>query len=57
METIKICDRCGAEIDPASSVTEVYAGNIEAQKKELCISCAFALREWLSFKPFPKEEK
>lgn len=61
MATIKICDRCGAAINPAASVTCVNVGRTEnaiypcAQTKELCVSCAYHLREWLQNKPFPKE--
>lgn len=56
MATKLICDRCGAEINPKSSVT--YAG-IRKRKNdindnwqemlddyELCASCAQKLREW-----------
>lgn len=50
MATKLICDRCGAEINPKSSVT--YAG-VRTRKSytndndyELCVSCAHELREW-----------
>ena len=49
MATKRICDRCGAEINPPSSVT--YAGirkNINDNEYELCVSCANKLREWLN---------
>lgn len=50
MATKLICDRCGAEINPKSSVT--YAGvrkykySTNDSDYELCVSCAHALREW-----------
>ena len=50
MATVKICDRCGAEINPKSSLTfavlKSHVGEL-LQEKELCVSCAFKLREWL----------
>lgn len=52
MATKLICDRCGAEINPKSSVT--YAGmrrlkmDINDNDYELCVSCAHELRAWLS---------
>lgn len=48
--TQAICDRCGAEINPKSSVT--YAGmrmrknDIDDNDYELCVSCAHKLQEW-----------
>lgn len=54
MATKLICDRCGAEINPKSSVT--YAGmrrnkmNGNETDYELCVSCAHKLRAWLSGK-------
>lgn len=51
MATINICDRCGTEINPSSSVT--YAGmrqnrnDINDIDYELCCSCAMQLREFL----------
>ena len=50
MATKLICDRCGAEISPKSSVA--YAGmrncknDINDNDYELCVSCAHELREW-----------
>lgn len=50
MATKLICDRCGAGINPISSVT--YAGmrkrksGINDNDYELCVSCAHKLREW-----------
>lgn len=54
MATKVICDRCGAEINPKSSVT--YAGmrrlkmGINDDDYELCVSCAHKLSAWLSGK-------
>lgn len=54
MATKLICDRCGAEINPKSSV--IYAGTrrfkmeINDDDYELCVSCAHKLRAWLSGK-------
>ena len=49
----RICDRCGAEINPQSSAAyvrvwracESTAGTDEAI--ELCVSCGMQIREWL----------
>lgn len=60
MATKLICDRCGAEINPKSSVTyagmwkrkndindnDVIAAVVAAYDHELCVSCAHELREW-----------
>lgn len=53
MATKLICDRCGAEINPKSSVT--YAGmrrlkmvEINDNDYELCVSCAHELRKWFT---------
>lgn len=54
MATKLICDRCGAEITPKSSVT--YAGIRRLKMEmydndyELCVSCAHELRAWLGGK-------
>nr|DAN03561.1 MAG TPA: hypothetical protein [Caudoviricetes sp.] len=54
MATKLICDRCGAEINPKSSVT--YVGirllkmEIYDNDYELCVSCVHELRAWLSGK-------
>ena len=53
MATKTFCDRCGAEINPKSSVT--YA-NVRSAKcgvdddYELCVSCAYKLKLWLNEK-------
>ncbi len=53
MATKKICDRCGAEINPAEG--SVYAGMSNYQYEgrltyELCCSCAYHLGRWLDGK-------
>lgn len=53
MATKKICDRCGAEINPISSIT--YAGigqrSYDFDKQyELCCSCSMHLGRWLDGK-------
>jgi hypothetical protein len=50
--TKRVCDRCGAEINPFNSVT--YAGmrrvknDINDNDYELCVSCAHELRKWFN---------
>lgn len=50
--TKRVCDRCGAEINPPNSVT--YAGmrrvknDINDNDYELCVSCAHELRKWFN---------
>lgn len=50
MATKRVCDRCGAEINPFNSVT--YAGmwkhksDTDGNSFELCCSCAYHLRRW-----------
>ena len=50
--TKRVCDRCGAEINPFNSVT--YAGmrrvknDINENDYELCVSCAHELRKWFN---------
>ena len=52
MATKRVCDRCGAEINPFNSVT--YAGmrrvknDINDNDYELCVSCAHELRKWFN---------
>ena len=52
MATKKVCDRCGAEINPYNSVT--YAGmrrikaDANTEEYELCVSCAYKLRKWFN---------
>lgn len=51
MATKKICDRCGAEINPKNSANYVQIKDYYGEKfeeHELCVSCAFRLRKWLS---------
>ncbi len=53
MATKKICDRCGAEINPRESMTNLELSDYRHQPvldrvaTELCVSCAFCLRNWL----------
>lgn len=50
MATKRVCDRCGAEINPVNFVT--YAGmrrvktGVNNEDYELCVSCAHELRRW-----------
>lgn len=52
MATKRVCDRCGAEINPCNSVT--YAGmrrikaDANTEEYELCASCAHKLRKWFN---------
>ena len=46
----RICDRCGAEINPTSSATYVNvrgAYRDPTGEIELCCSCGMRIREWL----------
>lgn len=52
MATKRVCDCCGAEINPPNSVT--YAGmrriktGVNTEDYELCVSCAHKLRKWFN---------
>ena len=52
MATKRVCDRCGAEINPSISVT--YAGmrriktGVNTEEYELCVSCAHKLQKWFN---------
>lgn len=52
MATKRVCDRCGAEINPFNSV--IYVGmrrvkyEINGDDYELCVSCAHELRKWFA---------
>lgn len=54
MATKKICDRCGAEINPVDSVTYVDMNKgrfvLGNAARELCCSCAYHLGRWLDGK-------
>lgn len=61
MATIKVCDRCGARINPPSSRTFLrlddydgaynpYNKDFEGKAFDLCASCALKLRVWLEDK-------
>ena len=50
MATKRVCDRCGAEINPTSSATYVNVRSAFHEKSpdiELCCSCAMQLRKWM----------
>lgn len=52
----RICDRCGAEINPTSSATYVTVrGSYYVEDVELCCSCGMRVREWL--KPIEEGKK
>ena len=52
MATKRVCDRCGAEINPFNSVTYVgiwrVKNDINDNDYELCVSCAHELRKWFN---------
>lgn len=51
MATKRVCDRCGAEINPTSSATYVNVRSAFHEKSpdiELCCSCAMQIKEWLN---------
>lgn len=60
MATKKVCDRCGADINPPTSVT--YAGmrrvknDISDKDYELCVSCAYKLRKWFDVVEVEKDD-
>ena len=45
----KICDVCGAEINPSSSGKVMSFGKFGAcpESYDLCVSCAFHLQRWI----------
>ena len=50
MATKRVCDRCGAEINPTSSATYVNVRSAfleESPDIELCCSCTMQIKEWL----------
>lgn len=52
MATAKICDRCGAVINPPNSGLFIILGaggyrTGEGEVKDLCVSCAFELKKFL----------
>ena len=57
MATKRVCDHCGAGINPPNSVT--YAGmrriknDINDNDYELCVSCAHELRKWFNMENAP----
>lgn len=54
MATKRVCDRCGAEINPTNSATYAGIRQIKAganpEEYELCVSCAYKLRKWFNGK-------
>lgn len=52
MATKRVCDRCGAEINPSISVTYVgmrrVKNDINDNDYELRVSCAYKLRKWFN---------
>lgn len=59
----RICDRCGAEINPQSSATYLHLLRAcesapVTDSTELCVSCGRQIREWLKpVKPKDSTEK
>ena len=50
MATKRVCDRCGAEINPTSSATYANVRSAFHEKSpdiELCCSCAMQIKKWL----------
>ena len=53
MATKMLCDRCGEEINPKSSVTYASVRSTKydiGDDYELCVSCAHKLKLWLNEK-------
>ena len=52
MATKRVCDRCGAEINPFNSITYVgirlFKTGVNDNDYELCVSCAHELRKWFN---------
>lgn len=57
MATVKICDRCGAPINPINSGTRVFPGALLPKPLDLCVSCAYQLRKWLNNEPIEEARK
>ena len=56
MATAKVCDRCGAVINPPNSGLYIILGTGgyrtgEGEAKDLCCSCAMQLKKFLSDRP------
>ena len=59
MATKMICDHCGEEINPKSSVTYASVRSTKydiGYDYELCISCAGKLKLWLNGKEIGNDE-
>lgn len=54
MAMIKVCDRCGVQINPPNSATFLTVEQVRLwQRKatfELCVSCAMQLHNWMKAK-------
>ena len=57
MATIKLCDKCGAEIKPDQEIFQLTLEGVRTYKYEqrqkrydLCVSCAEKLRVWMEQK-------
>ena len=53
MATVKVCDRCGAVINPRNSGLYIIYGTGgyrtgDGEAKDLCCSCALALKKFLA---------
>ena len=55
----RICDRCGAEINPRESASFVQikhaCGDMLDKETELCVSCKNQLKRWLE--PIPESDR
>ena len=56
MATKRVCDRCGADINPNNSATYIDVTNAYHERTaaaELCVSCGMQIREWLKLVEIP----
>ena len=61
MATAKVCDRCGAVINPRNSGLFIIYGTGsyrtgDGEAKDLCCSCALALKKFLERKRRERED-
>lgn len=59
MATTKVCDRCGAVINPRNSGLYIIYGSGgyrtgDGEAKDLCCSCALALKKFLTNENYQK---
>lgn len=59
MATAKVCDRCGAVINPRNSGLYIIYGTGgyrtgDGEAKDLCCSCALALKKFLTNENYQK---